>query len=99
MLSLVELPDQLEFDGTVGLLDFTATLDLALLDDIEVLALVTLVEHILVLVHVHHLESINQLKFFVLLQRLKELDLVKVLQVDVATSDRVYRNDLLEDVA
>lgn len=83
----------------VGHLFLEATLDLAFLDDVEVVTLVALVENVLTRVDLLHLKAIDQFKFVVLLEALKELDLVQVLEVDVSPADRVDSDDLLEDIS
>ena len=83
----------------VGHLFLEATLDLAFLDDVEVITLVALVENVLARVDLLHLKAIDQFKFVVLLEALKKLDLVQVLEVDVSPADRVDSDDLLEDIS
>jgi len=98
VVTFVESPDKLKGRGAIWLLFLEAALDLAFLDDIEVVALVILVEDVLTRVHCHHFEPINQSEFVELLQALKELNLVEVLKTNVASADRVLSDNVLEDI-
>ena len=51
MFTLVKLPDELKISRTICLLFLEATLDLTFLNDVEVVALVILVEHVFTRAH------------------------------------------------
>ena len=99
MLSLGQGTHFVEGGVTVGQLFLEATLDLTFFNDVEVVTLVALMEDILARVYLLHLKTIDQFKFVVLLETLKEFDLVEVLETDVSPADRVHSDDLLEDIS
>ena len=60
--------------------------------------LVSLMENVLASAHLDHFKAIDQLQLVVLVKALEQLYPLQVLKVDVASSDRVLRDDLLENV-
>ena len=99
MLTWVESADKLKRSASISLLFFKAALNLTLLDDVEVVTLVTLVEHKLLSLNIFNLQAVDKFKFVVLLKALEELHLVEVLKTDVSTTDGVDCDNLLEDIS
>ena len=72
MLALFQGSNQI--DGARGLrriVILEAALDLTLVDNIKVVSLVSLMEHILARIHLHHLQPINELQLVVLVKSLE----------------------------
>ena len=55
-------------------------------------------ENVLASAHLDHFKAIDKLQLVVLVKALEQLYPLQVLKVDVASSDRVLRDDLLENV-
>mmetsp|Transcript_23083 Transcript_23083/g.52512 ORF Transcript_23083/g.52512 Transcript_23083/m.52512 type:complete len:406 (+) Transcript_23083:812-2029(+) len=73
--------------------------DRALNQDVEVVALLTLLENLLVLAEHHLVQSLGQLDLLIILQRLEKFDLVEVLDVLFAGLHRRARQNALEGSA
>ena len=79
MITLSESSDMLKQEATIRLFPLESAVDLSFLDDEEVLASVTLVEHKFTRTHLQHLQTIDQFKFVKFLETFEKVDFVQVL--------------------
>ena len=72
MLTLFQGSNQIESARSLRrIVILEATLDLTFVDNVEVVALVSLMEHVLARVHLHHLQPVDQLQLVVLVESLE----------------------------